>query len=464
MATPGLTGPLLQLERIRVEGLLGRFDHEIRFPADWEFVILHGPNGVGKTKLLELINALGNRQLLTFFETPFDRSEFAFTDGTMLSCAKVVQEPLPEMEAGDGEEEQLHFVVRVDGVETPYVLNRSQVALSNRRLRMVEQRVPLDRVEANLSYDHQSDEYIDRAAVAARYGHSKGVAHKDFPTELNDFLDRFKVHLIETQRLIQVAPVAPGMPHARQPPVTTVMQYANDLTTRLREALAENSQTSQQLDRSFPRRVLDRQAPPEATEQEIRDRYARQSALRAELSEIAVLDASFDDLPLPDRQLENWERRMLWIYLEDADKKLATFRYLLARVELLKRIVNARFLFNELVIDRERGFKFITDSGEIETDALSSGEQHELVLLYDLLFNVQPETTVLIDEPELSLHVTWQQRFLNDVVEIAELASLRFVVATHSPQIIHKWWDRTEPLYRDPALDRGDDGGDEDLP
>ena len=34
---------------------------------------------------------------------------------------------------------------------------------------------------------------------------------------------------------------------------------------------------------------------------------------------------------------------------------------------------------------------------------LSSGEQHELVLAYDLLFKVKEKSLVLIDEPELSL-------------------------------------------------------------
>ena len=70
------------------------------------------------------------------------------------------------------------------------------------------------------------------------------------------------------------------------------------------------------------------------------------------------------------------------------------------------------------------------------------------MLAYDLLFNVEPRTLVLVDEPELSLHVTWQQAFLNDIKRVAELASLRFVIATHSPQIIHKWWVRAVELYR----------------
>ncbi|MFG1993408.1 AAA family ATPase [Actinoplanes sp. NPDC048988] len=86
------------------------------------------------------------------------------------------------------------------------------------------------------------------------------------------------------------------------------------------------------------------------------------------------------------------------------------------------------------------------DGFELSADQLSSGEQHELVLIYDLLFNVGPKSLVLIDEPELSLHVAWQQRFLSDITQISDINGLYFVVATHSPQIVHKNWSRMVAL------------------
>ena len=77
---------------------------------------------------------------------------------------------------------------------------------------------------------------------------------------------------------------------------------------------------------------------------------------------------------------------------------------------------------------------------------LSSGEQHELVLIYGLLFIVEEGSIILIDEPELSLHVTWQKNFITDIQKIQELKKLRVVIATHSPQIIHDKWDLVEEL------------------
>jgi predicted ATPase len=72
----------------------------------------------------------------------------------------------------------------------------------------------------------------------------------------------------------------------------------------------------------------------------------------------------------------------------------------------------------------------------LDLSCLSSGEQHELVLLHELLFELRPGSLILIDEPELSLHVTWQAALLEELLDIAELVGLDFVLATHSPYII----------------------------
>jgi hypothetical protein len=214
----------------------------------------------------------------------------------------------------------------------------------------------------------------------------------------------------------------------------------------MREALAQNSRTSQELDRTFPRRLLSAGSPPAAaTEEAIRARYDEQSRLRSRLAEISLLQGA-SDLPLPDKKLDPSQRLVLWTYLDDSERKLATFEDLLRRVQLFRDIVNSRFQFKQLHLNRD-GFNFVTDLGqEIPAEGLSSGEQHELVLTYDLLFNVAESGLVLIDEPEISLHVAWQQEFLNDIARIANTASLRFIVATHSPQIIHKWRSRAVAL------------------
>ena len=87
-------------------------------------------------------------------------------------------------------------------------------------------------------------------------------------------------------------------------------------------------------------------------------------------------------------------------------------------------------------------------SNETQLDPvlLSSGEQHEIVLLYELLFKVSENSIILIDEPEISLHVAWQEVFLKDLGQMAELSRFQALIATHSPQIINDRWDLTVEL------------------
>jgi AAA domain, putative AbiEii toxin, Type IV TA system len=323
--------------------------------------------------------------------------------------------------------------------------------MPDHRLRMIERELPLERVSRDEWLDLEVGDRISLANIVTRYpGVLPGRLAKDEDegaAAFREFVKLMPVHLIETQRLISGRVTARR--GAGDPPPITVLRYAQDLAANLSRALAENSTTTQRLDRSFPRRVL--ASPPLAgvTDMQIRERYGEQSELRDRLAEIAVLDTA-TDVPLPDRELQDWERRMLWTYLDDAQQKLATFEPLLDRVALLRDIVNSRFRYKKLLIERDQGFKFVTDdNSEIGPTALSSGEQHELVLIYDLLFNVEPGSLVLIDEPEISLHVAWQQQFLDDMMRVSQLASLRFIVATHSPQIIHKWWSRAIDLSGD---------------
>ena len=132
---------------------------------------------------------------------------------------------------------------------------------------------------------------------------------------------------------------------------------------------------------------------------------------------------------------------VMTLYVRNTEEKLQALEDLASRTRLLLENVNHKFRHKTIRLDRENGFVATSDMGQIPLNSLSSGEQHEFVLHYDLLFRVPTNTTVLIDEPELSLHVTWQKRFLPDLLSIVELRGFDAIVATHSPYIIG---DKTE--------------------
>jgi predicted ATP-binding protein involved in virulence len=136
----------------------------------------------------------------------------------------------------------------------------------------------------------------------------------------------------------------------------------------------------------------------------------------------------------------------LAVYAQDARRKLGVFDDVFAKIDLFKKIVNSRFLHKSIAVGQS-GVGVMTASGsQLDPLLLSSGEQHELVMLYELLFRVSKNSIILIDEPEISLHVVWQDEFLKDLGQMAELSQFHALIATHSPQIIGDRWDLTVEL------------------
>lgn len=69
---------------------------------------------------------------------------------------------------------------------------------------------------------------------------------------------------------------------------------------------------------------------------------------------------------------------------------------------------------------------------------LSSGEKQIIIMIAHLVFSEgeDSEGVFIIDEPELSLHIAWQEIFVDAVQEASP--HTQFILATHSPSIIAK--------------------------
>ncbi|RLU99255.1 hypothetical protein CTZ27_15010 [Streptomyces griseocarneus] len=448
----------MKVTSIEVDGLIGRYNHKIDFSPEDDFVILHGPNGVGKTMLLELVKAASALKVGKLMSIPFAQARISYHDGTILQLNRHTQEILPfeDFEADEpkarsnsGDTSVRFTLLRDRKVVAEWTANVGGVThrVAPRASRL-EGYLPVRQVGPNSWHDMEEGDVISWPEIFDRYPDSLSaeVFGSRMPDEFREFRNEANVHLIETQRLVVLQR---ARAHSRSETAqlsTKVEEFAEDLKQRLGGALAENSRISQERDRTYPSRLLMHSWNEPPSDEEIREMYSSQSELREQLAQISLLDETTGGISLP-KEMEPWQRRVMWTYIEDSKIKLATFLPLLEKIKLLQEIVNSRFLSKRMVIDRHAGIGFVTDEGrKLEPTMLSSGEQHELVLLYDLLFSVPPGALVLIDEPEISLHVNWQKRFLDDIRRISRISGFRFIVATHSPQIIGKWWNRAVAL------------------
>ncbi len=133
--------------------------------------------------------------------------------------------------------------------------------------------------------------------------------------------------------------------------------------------------------------------------------------------------------------------RAITLHVRDCQEKYQLFELLRQKIVLLQEIINNLFLDKTFSINYENGFEVIRLGKIIDISKLSSGEQHQIILYYDLIFNSEPGTLVLIDEPEISIHIEWQREFLKNIQKISKIINCDFIVTTHSPDIVNDKWN-----------------------
>ena len=119
-----------------------------------------------------------------------------------------------------------------------------------------------------------------------------------------------------------------------------------------------------------------------------------------------------------------------------------------APLRLYKDIVDS-FLEDKTIAVGEDGHLQIKLSSRSELDwrDLSSGEKQILILLTQALLRLDNPVVYMADEPELSLHVTWQEKLLESLVALG--GHKQIIVATHSPDIVGQFRDNVITLEKE---------------
>lgn len=446
------TSPIIhRVTRVQVQGLFGLFDHDIKLRTADHITLIHGENGLGKTAILKLVTAMFGTSNTEFRRTSFDSLRLDFEDD---SYVRVKKEGVNDC-ADSGADQSLVFDGRIGrGKAETWVDDESDTVPSQhaRRIReMFEHYAPVSRVAPSRWLDHRTGRHLNFNEVVEVYGDElpfKLPRSENEPKWLKTLRSRVKVRFVKVQRLLKQRDVAERR-HRAGGYESAVQRYSEQFKEDVKETQRLYGQRSQELDRTFPMRVIKRKGKKSLPDERLRQELDSIGEKRAELVELRLLPKDDGEADVEIENLDAATRRLLGIYVEDVKEKLRVVDSLAQRVKLLMKIINARFKYKNLHISPEGGFVFKSTVGQgrdVRPTDLSSGEQHELVLFYEFLFKVGAHSLLLIDEPELSLHISWQKKFLHDLQEIVQIAPFDVVVATHSPQIIHDRWDLTEEL------------------
>jgi len=439
----------MNIREISVTKLFGYLNHTITLKED-RITIIHGPNGIGKTVLLRMVDGLFNGNFLVFNSIPFEKFIVEFTNNQTITLVKDRNNELPMGKL------LLYFP---DMSSEPI-----NIGLKNLRreidfpLAAIEEFIPwLDRIGPELWRDTKTSELLTLDEIINNFYDRLPANFQISIPPLKKIYKLINTHFIKTDRLraqdkhLTDHESRLYRRNLKEDQGSAVSQYSQELSSRIQQALAKYAEISSSLDRTFPSRLVNQrirsQAKSKATDEAIRSELTKLEDKRTRLMNVGLLDKDEKDIQLPSGPVDDMTRLVLWIYVKDVQEKLKIFDEDLAKAELFQQIISRRFSNKKFRIEKEKGIVFTAYNNEtLPLNALSSGEQHEIILLYELLYNVKPNSLILIDEPEISLHITWQQEFLKDLLAITNLSKFEVLIATHSPDIINDRWDLTISL------------------
>lgn len=114
-----------------------------------------------------------------------------------------------------------------------------------------------------------------------------------------------------------------------------------------------------------------------------------------------------------------------------------------------QKISEPKKTFQDLIDDlfAETGKRIVRTENEIRFSQigetltpyqLSSGEKQMLVIMLTVLVEDQQPYVLFMDEPEVSLHVDWQQRLIDLILTLNP--NVQIILTTHSPAVIMNGW------------------------
>lgn len=449
------------ISRIRVEDLFGLYTYEL--PPKGELsnaAIFYGDNGVGKSTLLRLVFHLlspadnrGHRSAL--YEADFARLIVTLVSGIRLE-ASFQREP-PEK-----------------------VLNL-EIAKGGRRLALWQYRPKARRVEAGsfvASLDSSGRIVLPQSASP------KNPGGENVPIGEKAYLSALKEHvptlfILNADRRLDSDTVADPSDEVE---LRRVMHYGEP--RRINELVGRSREVALSQALSTAGRWISRKAVIGANQGSMNVHSVYEGVLKHLLSpsskreitvsaeKVAELQRQFANIEMrteeharyelathlsttdfrkalsrPDKKKNQLAADLLTPYIKSLERRLEEVDPIYQMIDRFVMTLN-RFLHDKVITFKlSQGFSIVNRINVHLTPAqLSSGEQ-QLLLLFCYVLSAREQASVfMIDEPEISLNIKWQRQLIQSLLDITTDASIQFIFASHSMELLAQHRNRVVKL------------------
>jgi energy-coupling factor transporter ATP-binding protein EcfA2 len=406
------------LSRLVVEGLFGQYDYDLKPSVDYhessKILIFYGENGTGKTTLLWLIHHLlsktGANHRTFVAKTKFKRLSVWLGLHTVVSASReeasegsflmTIEDPRGKVELlinadEDGmvrmksQEEQLAKLIdRLPSLDLPFLRD-------TRRMTPLEddeetRRVLYERSRVLVRHDRDDIAAPERALRRLSRWVSEQALRGSAEGQLN-------VNSVYGEIIRRI-----GSPSPRKN--ESIGPNPDELISVLRE-------------------------------QAIRTKQFSEYGLTSDLNVDSFVESIERNKGSKQRLLII--EQILRPFVEGNTARLDALQQIQTVVGNFVACVNSFYRNKQLVFHLRTGARVVTADGRrIPVKKLSSGEQELLLLFCDLLITKQAPTIFIIDEPELSLNITWQRILIDALLKLAANSPIQFLLATHSIELL----------------------------
>ena len=437
------------IESFKITKLWGYHDINLNFSNDVNILI--GPNGSGKTTILNLIHSILSADLRRVLDVSFDQAEI-------------------KLKSFKGRFER---TVKIDAVDGKFSVGKKKFDLD------------IDSIASQRFAD--VDVISGRKAPRSYTSFEKGSYVSG--TVFRPFVRWIRVQKALYDELTALVPIV-WLPVSRRLPVTEAEEEPHTRTgplesvdLRLDELLDDLSHYHSRLNTQLSKRYkeFEHQALSVILYNEEDDQIDSIPPSFPTQTEKEQLLRAFENAGLLDEQMQiRIDKHFAEVgkgletirEIKDIDPDLGAGLADLLMILLIRQTHSMVGYARELEEDRERIFAplrryeetvnlflneksiKVDDSGQLKIESaspselnprlLSSGEKQILILLTEALLRVDEPVVYIADEPELSLHVLWQEKLLESLVSLS--GQIQVIVATHSPDIVGKFRNKVIKL------------------
>lgn len=446
---------------IRAEQVFGRLNFEVEFKPTIN--IIHAGNGAGKTTLLHILANALNGDFLRFAHLQFDRVNIALADGQHLEIRRMPSERGYRL-----------VVIRNDTTVLDALVSNLQRPRSYRRRTLSGQLssfeddefandIPFDEVPVlSTSYFPAFRTMIEAWAVSAatdeeRY-HDQRIA-RQLLEQINQSMAQGSTReeainqILLTNKARRV--FGEFVPTINYP---SPNEIARNLSEEIQRAVVDVGNISSQLLSDAFIEIFNSLSISKSPQSQLEDADEILSEIQEVLSEDRQNRIFQGESPIPITQAEGFDRLsdavrsfrlnsearkfaplILDVYRRSLKERANAQEAAFSQIKSYLDSVNDFLTQKQLVIATFQnvgtpsvGIMFEGSSIPSGLHALSSGERQIITLVYAAT-RMSSQQVVLVDEPEISLHIDWQRILIEKMAE--QLGDRQIIVCTHAPSI-----------------------------